>query len=44
MNATEPLIFVEDFEELFVDVQTQHVFEDQNFLRIVCRSFRQKKF
>jgi len=31
MNATEPLIFVEDFEELFVDVQTQHVFEDQKF-------------
>jgi len=31
MNATEPLLFIEDFEELFVDVQVQRVFEDQKF-------------
>ena len=31
MNATEPLLFIEDFEELFVDVQMQRIFEDQKF-------------
>src|SRR6266849_378321 len=25
------LLYIEDFEELFVDVQTQRVFEDQKF-------------
>lgn len=31
MSATDPLLFIEDFEELFVDVQAQRVFEDQKF-------------
>ncbi len=31
MDLSEPLLFIEDFEELFVDVQTQRVFEDQKF-------------
>lgn len=31
MNESGPLLFIEDFEELFVDVQTQRIFEDQKF-------------
>jgi alpha,alpha-trehalase len=31
MNKGAPLLYVEDFEELFVDVQTQRIFEDQKF-------------
>jgi alpha,alpha-trehalase len=43
MNATEPLLFIEDFEELFVDVQVQRIFEDQKFFTDCVPKFSTKE-